>query len=237
MKTQVTRQGLRGPRMLPDACGWGLAMILLVMGCAQMRLPSMPWQAGPREAPGINTLAGQVAEVKLLASRADSMEPDEVQRVMARFAASFGQDAKSSVPVKMAILTALPEFPASQSVPVVALAIKDADASVRTEACNAAAKIGTGDAMKLLVATLGDEQSNDVRLAAARGLGGFRDPAVVGALGGLLDDRDPAVQYVAMQSLERVTGEDGGQDVRQWKKMLESPEVLTARMAGETLRR
>ncbi len=82
--------------------------------------------------------------------------------------------------------------------------------------------------MTLLSEVVAQEQEVDVRLAAVRGLGKYHDPRAVQALGSALDDRDPAVQYVAMQSLEKATGRDMGEDVRRWKEVTDNPSAVFA---------
>jgi HEAT repeat protein len=82
--------------------------------------------------------------------------------------------------------------------------------------------------MSLLSETLAGEQDVDAKLAAVRALGSFQDPLAVQALGAALEDRDPAVQYAAMQSLHHSTGKDLGHDVRRWKDLLRDPAVVVA---------
>jgi hypothetical protein len=43
----------------------------------------------------------------------------------------------------------------------------------------------------------------------------------VAALGSALEDRDPALQYLAMESLKQVSGRDYGQDSRLWKQYVQ----------------
>ena len=62
----------------------------------------------------------------------------------------------------------------------------------------------------------------DVRLAATRELGRFEGNQAIYALGQSLEDADPAIQYLAMQSLRKTTGKNLGNDVRQWKQLVNS---------------
>ena len=61
-------------------------------------------------------------------------------------------------------------------------------------------------AFKSLSQAVASDADLDVRVAAARELGKFRDFEAPQALRPALDDRDPALQVAAMQSLETLTG-------------------------------
>ncbi len=204
-----------------------------------MRMPGLPWAGSraPKDLPGPNTLAGRVAAVEAIGQRAAGMDPNEAKRVAQNWVNQWPSPTEMPIPVKTAVLRVTPQLPNGQGTAVLPLALRDPDAEVRQHACRAAGQIRTREAMDLLVESLANEQDTDVRLAATRALGEFKDPQVVTALGRLLDDGDPAIQYLAMQSLENATGEDGGMDVRQWKRMLEQPARLTASEASDKLRR
>jgi HEAT repeat protein len=75
-------------------------------------------------------------------------------------------------------------------------------------------------------------------MAAARALGGTRDPASVAALGTALDDKDPAMQYRAMAALKNVSGKDLGNDVRAWQQYVkgETPQSQAPTSIAERLR-
>jgi hypothetical protein len=66
-------------------------------------------------------------------------------------------------------------------------------------------------------------------LAAVRALGETKDPAAVAALGRALDDRDPALQYYAVHSLQEVTRENLGNDVDRWRQYVQSGQVPSER--------
>ena len=59
----------------------------------------------------------------------------------------------------------------------------------------------------------------DVKLAAAQALGKINSPESIQALAVALDDRDPAMQYVGVQSLKSITGKDYGPDVQAWRQV------------------
>lgn len=81
-------------------------------------------------------------------------------------------------------------------------------------------------AVTVLRQTLGSDTDADVRREALRSLSYFEGPEVVSALGSVLSDRDPATQYRAIESLEKVTGESFGANVGKWREYLVSNELL-----------
>ena len=74
---------------------------------------------------------------------------------------------------------------------------------------------------QLLVERQRSDTNVDVRIAATTALGRFQGPQAIQALGEALDDSDPAIQYLAMESLRQSTGEKLGNDVRQWKQLVQ----------------
>jgi HEAT repeat protein len=167
-----------------------------------------------------------VARIDSLATRAASFNRAEADRHAQSLADSLSSD--SATPVKMAAVRCLGKLPSPAAVDVLGQALRDSDAVVRAEACRALGRIDAPAALQLLADALSQEQDVDAKLAAVRGLGHFQDPRAVQALGSALDDRDPAVQYVAMQSLKNCTGEDLGDDVRRWRELAENPTELLA---------
>jgi len=77
----------------------------------------------------------------------------------------------------------------------------------------------------MLRSMLDGDRSMDVRLTAARALGTIRDPQAVAALATALEDSDPAMQYQAVLSLEKSTGENLDGNVQRWRDYVrrESP--------------
>ena len=54
---------------------------------------------------------------------------------------------------------------------------------------------------------------------ATEALGKIKSPDSIKALGAAIDDRDPAMQYVAVQSMKNATGKDYGPDVQAWRQV------------------
>jgi HEAT repeat protein len=86
---------------------------------------------------------------------------------------------------------------------------------------------------------LKSDVDTDVRLAAARALGQTHDQAAVAALGAALEDRDPAMQYRAVQSLQELTGKNLGNNVERWQQYVrgEAPKTQEPTSLAERFRK
>ena len=217
----------------------GLGLLALSIGCAQTR---WNWREtfalGPANTDEVplssDSVAGRIARLDSLRERASSMSAAEATRHAQTLADELA--AEPPAPVKVGIVRCLADLPTPRAIDSLAVALRDSDTDVRTEACRALAQIDSPRSMELLSETVAQEHDVDVRLAAVRGLGKYRDPRAIQALGNALDDRDPAVQYVAMQSLERSTGQDLGQDVRRWKEVTANASAVLAGRSRPTSR-
>jgi HEAT repeat protein len=177
------------------------------------------------------TVAGRIARIDAVAQRAPQMTIAEAAKHVRSLDEILSEN--SPTPVKVAAARCLGQLPALEAVDVLGRALRDSDAAVRAEACQALARIDSPQALTLLAEMLAQESDVDAKLAAVRGLGRYRDPRAVQALRSALDDQDPAVQYVAMQSLKDCTGVDMGNDVRRWRELTEQRlEVLARRDSG-----
>jgi hypothetical protein len=118
------------------------------------------------------------------------------------------------------------------------LATQDEDPDVRVEVCKAWSRRGGPDAIPTLSRVVSTDKNLDVRVAATRELGNFKDPAAVSALAVALDDADPALQYRAVQSLKSVTDKDFGNNVPAWRQYVQDGTVPPGveRTAVERLR-
>ncbi len=108
--------------------------------------------------------------------------------------------------------------------PSCSVAVKDPDADVRVIVCGLLGKRNDAEAAHLLADVLTSDGDLDVRTAAARTLGHFHDPVAIQGLGTALDDKDAAMRYRAMESLQESTGKDYGTDpanVDRWRQWVE----------------
>jgi len=94
---------------------------------------------------------------------------------------------------------------------------------VRAAACDAWAKRGGPDAVRLLTARFDGDSELTVRLRALHALGSIRDEAAIAVLARALDDPDPAIQMRAMRSLRQLAGRDLGGDPAAWRAWAANP--------------
>ena len=166
--------------------------------------------------PGVVPPQERIATLRKLAQRAPGANPEKKQRVSAQLAEAIRSEEDPAI--RGEIVHALGEYPSAEADSVLRAALSDPDKDVRQMACAAWAGRGDAEAATVLGGVLRSDIDTDVRLAAARALGQTKHPAAVAALGEVLEDRDPAMQYRAVKSLRKITGEDFGNDVNQWRQ-------------------
>jgi HEAT repeat protein len=191
-------------------------LALMVPGCAD--LPAwVPFQ-GPRSdtVPGVVTPAEKIANLKKLASSAATSDQKSKHQVVEQLVTSIRSESDPLIRVE--IIHTLGDYPDPAADSVLKAALNDPDLDVRVAACEAWGKRGDAQAAGLLVPLLSGDVSRDVRLAAARALGKIKDPQAVTALGDMLVDSDPALQYRAVMSLKEITGKDLGNNVDRWRE-------------------
>ena len=100
-------------------------------------------------------------------------------------------------------------------------AMRDEDPFVRREACRVIASWEKPDSAVVLRHVARNDTDKDVQLQAAQSLAAFGDDRDNReTLGSLLDHRQPALRYQAMQSLKVCTKQDYGNDVHRWEQYL-----------------
>jgi len=97
-------------------------------------------------------------------------------------------------------------------------AMRDEDPFVRREACRVIIKINQTETAIVLRHVARNDPDKDVQLMAINGLSKFDDQDTIETLGQILDHRQPALRYEAMQSLKVCTKKDFGNDVALWKQ-------------------
>lgn len=187
--------------------------------------------------PGVPSPAERLAALEEIRGKAGRMQPAEQQAITARLREGFGQEPDPAIRAEIVRTAA-----SYRAEPVVALlrdAVSDPDADVRITACEVLGDRGDAEAVKLLSGVLSGDVDNDVRKAAITALGKTGDTAAVPALGEALEDRDPAMQYLAVQSLRETTGADLGNNVNDWRLYVrgEIPAQREPTSLAERLRR
>jgi hypothetical protein len=208
--------GLTGKRYISVVlCLLGMSLV----GCNEFaELPTWVPFAGPiaDDLPGVTSPSQRLAALQKLSDNAAWKRPPERRKIAGQLAAAFFVEEDELL--RAEIVRTMVKFPGPGTDAVLRAAIDDKEAEVRLAACEVWAKRGGAEATMLLTARLEGDLDKDVRLAAAGGLGLLKDPGAVAALGKVLDDADPAMQYRAVLSLQQNTGKDLGNDVNQWRQ-------------------
>lgn len=194
-----------------------LAPALIVVAAAGCNGMSWSWTPGIFSTPPTKTTfitpAQRIDELRTLAdSRGGGASSDQV-------VAQLGEQLKSEADplVREEVVRTLAAFPIASSVFVLEAALADVEPGVRVAACETLAKLRYAEALTALARAAKTDANVDVRLAALTALGNFQVQESIDSLAAALDDRDPAIQLAAMESLRRVTGQDFGGRADAWK--------------------
>ena len=159
------------------------------------------------------------------------MPPQQQEQVAVELAQQYTDEADPLL--RAEIVRTLAKFPTSTATAKLHAALSDSDSDVRLAACQAWGQRRGPEATAALAETLNRDSDLDVRLEAARALGTTHDPAAVAALGLALEEKDPAMQRRAVESLREVTGKDLGNNVDNWRQYVkgEAPTNSTPSLA------
>ncbi len=191
------------------------------------------WEKDEQAGPTFHT---QLAELRAIRENPTGLSPGEQRQIIPTLA-EIVQNSTNTILRAEATLT-LAEFPAPETIPTLQLAMNDEDADVRIAACRAWGRRGGREALDALSQTVSNDSDLDVRLAATAQLAKFQDQQSLQALGVALNDKDPALQHRAVQSLKSVSGQDYGDSVPAWRDYVEgrSPVLPEPPTIAERLR-
>ena len=122
--------------------------------------------------------------------------------------------------VRSAAVRALGRSGATQYAKDVALALKDRESTVRWDAAVALDSLADDGVVGPLSRSAAADSATEVRVAAAAALRHYRRRDVLETLLERLDDPEFAVRFQAGESLEHLTGEEGGTDPAAWRRIL-----------------
>lgn len=201
-----------------------VAGLLSAGGCADGFVPEAralnpyvrkEWEADEKRGP---TYHKRMDELRQVRAEANRMPDGERQRLAKEIIDVLA--IEKSPTVRAELVKTLSVLPGPASLVALEAASTDNDPDVRTAACQALAGQQGPEAVKLLAELTGDADL-DVRMEAARALGRHQGPEAAKALSLSLEENDPAIQRVAMQSLKTSTGKDYGMSVQLWREYLE----------------
>jgi HEAT repeat protein len=175
------------------------------------------WPFPERELTTYNTPAMRVDAVAAFAMRSKGVDSPEQRQITDQLARQI--QIEPDPLVRQAVVRAIAEFRTPMSQQVLLAGLNDENEAVRIECCRALGKRAEPASVSGLANVLRADGNADVKLAAAEALGKIKSPEAMRALAVALDDRDPAMQYVGVESLKSITGKDYGPDVQAWRQV------------------
>ena len=198
--------------LLPAMCGASLCL----SGCS---IPSWGRSKHTRSVPGVTAPHERIAKLREQRKQANRLSLEAAEQLAVRLASECGVEEDPLIRAEMVLTLGALKSPTARE--ALLASGQDPNGRVRVAVCRAWAGIADETASSELARILSSDMDQEVRVAAARGLGKVGGPHAVAALGSALEDRDPALQYLAMESLKQVSGRDYGQDSRLWKQYVQ----------------
>ena len=171
------------------------------------------WAEEERIAP---TLFAKRHELAAIVQSANKGSPADRERTAEQLAQLAQNDPVLLLRLEAVRLLGDLDTPAARDALMVAA--KDPQSEVRKAAVYACSKGNHPESVQILQEIIGGDSDIDIRLAATRTLGNYHGPEAVRALALALDDPNPALQVCAADSLQAVTDQKLGRDVRAWQE-------------------
>jgi HEAT repeat protein len=194
------------------------------------------WPFPDRDRTTFEGPAMRINTIEQLAVKSTGVDSPDQREIAEQLARQI--QIESDPLVRAAVVRTIADFRTPISVQVLEAGLADSDAAVRLACCHALGQRAEPSSVGSLAQTLRADKDLDVRLAAADALGKIKTPDSMQALIVALDDRDPAMQYVGVQSMKSVTGKDYGGDVKAWRQVAagESPPLPSPPSLAERVR-
>jgi HEAT repeat protein len=175
------------------------------------------WPFPERELTTYRTPAMRVDAIEAFAMRSKHVDSPEQRQITDQLARQI--QVEPDPLVRKAVVRTIAEFQTPMSQQVLEAGLSDESDAVRVECCRALGERAQPGSVTGLANALRADSNSDVKMAAAEALGKIKSPEAMKALAVALDDRDPAMQYVGVQSLKSITGRDYGPDVQAWRQV------------------
>ena len=197
--------------------------------CAQCGCST--WPFAKKERTSIITPGMRMAAVREIGARAPKADMAEQQQICEQLARQIQTEPDPLV--RMEIQNTVAAFKAPLAQKMLVAGLNDEDTEVRLTCCYRLAERAEQATIGPLRETMTSDTNLDVRLAAIDALAKMNSSDTISALGTALEDRDPAVQYAAVQALKSASGEDFGNDVSAWQQFVagevpSKPEISVA---------
>jgi hypothetical protein len=194
----------------------GGGLLISPLGCAEFAglnpILRRQWREDEKILPSFHT---HLKRVRALEHQAATMPPEELRRVAGELTRLIREDRNTLL--RTAAVRSLGAFPLELSREGIQVAATDSEPRLREVATTALGRLGDPASIGMLAAMVQNDDNLDVRLAASQELSRFSDPLAIQALGSALEDPDPALQFRAVQSLQRASGRDYGRDLELWR--------------------
>lgn len=189
------------------------------------------WPFAKKERTSIITPGMRMSAVREIGARAPKADMAEQQQICEQLARQIQTEPDPLV--RMEIQNTVAAFKAPLAQRMLVAGLSDEDTEVRLTCCYRLAERAEQATIGPLREAMTADENLDVRLAAIDALSKMQTTETVSALGTALDDRDPAVQYAAVQALKSASGEDFGNDVTAWQQYVagqvpSKPEISVA---------
>jgi len=175
------------------------------------------WPFPERKLTTYNTPAMRADAVRAFAMKANGTDTPDQREITDQLARQI--QVEPDPLVRQSVIKAMAEFKTPMAQQVLQAGLNDENEAVRIECCHALGNRGDAASVTSLATALRVDKNADVKMSAAKALGKIKSPEAIKALAVALDDRDPAMQYVGVQSLKSITGKDYGPDVQTWRQV------------------
>lgn len=214
------------PRLVRFQILAAVPLSALLAGCADGPIPETkvlnPWvrKQWAEDEQRTTTYHRKVADLAELRKKAPQMSPAERDDTAMHLAARLKEE-KTAV-MRAEFVRTLAAFPTPFANEAMLASVNDEDTAVRVLAIKALSRTPTAEGFQALSQAVTGDPDLDVRVVAARELGKFRGFDATKSLRPALDDRDPALQLAAMQSLESLDGHtEYRRNVAVWREHLD----------------
>ena len=196
---------------------WTFACAAITLAGCHSFLGYRGWPFPERERTSFHTPAMRIDTVRQFAGRADGTDSADQRELTDQLARQI--QIEPDPLVRDAIVEAVAEFRTPLAQQILEAGLNDEHQAVRIACCQALGTRAEAASVASLARTLRDDKRIDVRLAAAEALGRINSPESMAALVVALDARDPALQFVGVQSMKSISGLDYGGDVAKWRQV------------------
>lgn len=187
---------------------------------------------GTAEAEDALTFYERMQSLRELERGIATQEPAQ-QQATAQQLASLVREEKNSL-LRAQAVSVLGMIPNAAAETALNLAESDSDADVRQRVCEVRGKQRTREGVRALARIMETDDNVDVRLSAARALRNYRDQEAYAALVKGLNDKDPALQRLALESIKIASGEDLGNDIAAWEEYVATGRPPAAAPGGSS---